>query len=117
MDRVRVMKTDRFLVLALAATLSACGGDKKDAAREAAESQRPSAEEIAAVEAATDYRAPASPNPAGVTEDDIVILRDGDHYKMGYKDEDGSFIEIPERGTLPVDDSGFLPPYPIYDGK
>ncbi len=112
------MKNLRFPILLCAAVvLPAWGTDEKDAARAAAEAQHPTPEEIAAVEAATSYRAPASPNPPGVTEDDIVLLRDGDHYKMGYVGEDGAFVEIPERGTLPVDESGFLPPYPLFEKK
>ncbi len=111
------MKIDRLLALATAGLFCGCGEEKGDPVKQAADSQRPSAEEIAAVEAETSYRAPESLNPKGVTEDDIVLLRDGDHFKMGYEGEDGEFIEIPERGTLPYDASGFLPPYRIYREK
>lgn len=111
---MRAMKIDRLLTLLATATLSACGGDTDEAATKAAESQRPTREEIAAVEAETSYRAPESKNPPGVTEDDIVLLREGKHFKIGYVGKKGEFVEIPERGTLPVDDSGFLPPFSIY---
>jgi len=112
---VSSMKPDRFLIPAMAVALAACGRDEETAAREAAVSQRPSPEEIAAIEAETSYRAPESKNPPGVTEDDIVLLREGDLYKMGYVGDDGGFVEIPERGTLKADDSGFLPPFPLYE--
>jgi hypothetical protein len=114
---MRSMKIERLLALATSGALCACGGKGEDPIKQAADSQRPSAEEIAAVQAETSYRAPVSPNPKGVTEDDIVLLRDGDHYKMGYEGKDGEFIEIPERGTLPYDASGFLPPYRVYREK